>query len=350
MAMSLVTERDRGVWNRFVQRSPDGSFLQSWEWGEAQRAFGVPVWRLAAWDRERLTGVALVVERTMPSGRRWLYIPRGPLWQSPRLEAQSPNIFDHVVTLAKEQRALFVRTEPAREPGRAWRKADHDVQPRHTLVIDLKRLGDQLLGDMHVKTRYNIHLAKRKGVSVRFSRALEDVELFLQLSREVSGRSSFRFHPDDYYRSLLRVLGGDVSPDSPAARAELGVAECEGEALAAHVLVSFGDTVTYVHGASSSRKRHVMAPHLLQWESIKRAREHGFAHYDLYGVAPPSPTGGRTAGQGPRALAGAPHPWAGITRFKEGFGGRSVGYPGAYDLVLDRFGYWLYSAARRLRR
>jgi hypothetical protein len=43
------------------------------------------------------------------------------------------------------------------------------------------------------------------------------------------------------------------------------------------------------------------------------------------------------------------HPWAGITRFKEGFGGRLVSSPGAYDLPLNKLGYFLYTAVRKLR-
>ena len=317
-----------------------GSFLQSWEWGEVQGVFGVPYWRLATWGNECLTGAALVLKRALPSGQSWLYVPRGPVAREQQGVAP---LYDKIANLAREQHALFVRAEPPRAPeGDAWRKADHDVQPRHTLFIDLKKSEEELLVGMHHKTRYNIRLAERKGVAVRFSREETDIESFLRLSREVSARAAFHFHPDDYYRALMRVLGRNGPLDWRAARAEMALAEYEGEVLAVHLLVSFGNTVTYVHGASSLRKRNLMSPHLLQWESIKRAKKHGFANYDLFGVAPPS------AKVKEREGTDVSHPWAGITRFKEGFGGRRVSYPGTYDLAFNHFGYWLYTAARRL--
>jgi lipid II:glycine glycyltransferase (peptidoglycan interpeptide bridge formation enzyme) len=129
---------------------------------------------------------------------------------------------------------------------------------------------------------------------------------------------------------LLQVL---KASRAKGATVELAVAEHAGEGLAVHILIAFGDTVTYAHGASSSRKRELMAPHLLQWASMTRAKTQGFTHYDFFGVAP--------------AEAPASHPWAGITRFKEGFGGQRVSYPGAYDFVLNAPGYWLYTVAHQ---
>ena len=123
--------------------------------------------------------------------------------------------------------------------------------------------------------------------------------------------------------------------------AELALAEYAGEVLAAHIVISFGETATYVHGASSSKSREVMAPHLLQWKTIKRAQEKGFKKYDFFGVAPHSAKASRGTD--------ASHPWAGITRFKLGFGGRREDYIGAYDLVLHDGMYHIFNAARRLR-
>ncbi|HLD26260.1 MAG TPA: peptidoglycan bridge formation glycyltransferase FemA/FemB family protein [Candidatus Andersenbacteria bacterium] len=321
-----MSHGDRKQWNDFVASAPGASFLQSWEWGAFQEAFSISVWRLVTGGGTP-QAAALVLQRTLPTGQRWLYVPRGPLFAAQAPAASRADVLQQLQLLGREQRALFVRIEPATVPGGAWRKADHDVQPRHTLVVDVSAPEEQLLENMHAKTRYNIRLAFRKGVRVRFSEAAADVEAFLHLSRQVTGRAQFRFHPDEYYRVMQRVL-------SPAGRLVLAVAEAGSEILAVHILITFGDTVTYVHGASSSTQRELMAPHLLQWESMRWARARGCKQYDFFGVVPQSPD----------------HPWAGITRFKAGFGGRRVSYVGAYDLVLNATGYWLYAAARRLSR
>lgn len=296
-------------------KKDESNFLQSREWGAMQESLGVKTWRIEEGD-----AVALVLKRQLPLGRSWLYVPRGPIGNFGEAMQQ------RLIELGEEENAIFVRVDPAiQTPLPApWRKAEREVQPRNTLTLDLAKSEKELLAGMHQKTRYNIRLAQKKGVRVRFSKDANAIEHFLKLSKDVSGRSTFSYHPDEYYRA---VIGLDFT--------ELALAEYEGEVLAAHIIISFGDTVTYVHGASSSKSREVMAPHMLQWETIKRAKEKRFAKYDFFGIAPEG--------------AYTHHPWAGITRFKLGFGGARVDYIGAYDLVLNESLYHLFNAARRFK-
>jgi lipid II:glycine glycyltransferase (peptidoglycan interpeptide bridge formation enzyme) len=69
------------------------------------------------------------------------------------------------------------------------------------------------------------------------------------------------------------------------------------------------------------------ANYLLKWDAIRRSREAGATTYDLWGLA---------------------HP--GIAHFKAGFGGREVGYIGAWDLDLDRVGRRVFDLAVGTRR
>ncbi len=319
---------DRSQWNNLVEQAAGGSFLQSWEWGELQGSMGLPYRRF--FSNENEGAMALAIRRPLFSNRSWIYIPRGPLWhKKPALLKLLPD----VQVWAEEQRAVFIRVEPpievAHSLDKSWRKSERDVQPRHTLMLNLTDSLEDMRADMHPKTRYNIGLAERSKVAVRFSTAKRDINAFITLSKEVKERSGFRYHPDDYYLSLLRSL-------APANMIELAVAELNGVPLAINLLISCKDTVTYAHGASSSTQREFMAPHLLQWETIRRAKENGYKSYDLYGVAPPN--------------AGALHPWAGITRFKKGFGGQLSSYAGAYDHVIDPVLYWFYNMAHRIKQ
>lgn len=46
-------------------------------------------------------------------------------------------------------------------------KANMNALPSDTIVVDLCRTEEQILASMKPKTRYNIGLARRKGVEVR---------------------------------------------------------------------------------------------------------------------------------------------------------------------------------------
>jgi lipid II:glycine glycyltransferase (peptidoglycan interpeptide bridge formation enzyme) len=75
-----------------------------------------------------------------------------------------------------------------------------------------------------------------------------------------------------------------------------------------------------------------MAPHLLQWRGIERARARGSRYYDF------------------RGIAGSDHPsdpWAGMTRFKKGFGGFGESLVGTWDYPFKPFHYALYRIGRR---
>ncbi|MCH8748559.1 peptidoglycan bridge formation glycyltransferase FemA/FemB family protein [Patescibacteria group bacterium] len=299
------------------------SFLQSAQWGDLQQELAVPSWQLSYQGAR-----ALVVRRSLPAlAQCWLYVPRGPLLVAvvPKAAEAWLGLQRQLLELAREQRAIFIRIEPPAgwlagyRPGQGWRRLAHSVQPRCTQLIDLTKSTEALLADMHSKTRYNIGLAERKGVVVRFSREQSDLNTWLALARETSTRDGFRIHSEVYYRAMQKTLGEHF---------EIAVAEYQGTSLAANLLISYGDTVYYLHGASANENRELMAPHLLQWSAIKRAKLTGASRYDFWGVAP--------------AQATASHSLSGVTRFKRGFGGGLVEYPGAYDYVLQPLRYWLY--------
>ena len=193
-------------------------------------------------------------------------------------------------------------------------------QPAQTLVVDLAASPEELLAAMHQKTRYNARLAEKKGVVVRQG-TLADFPAFWQLMSQTGERDAFRLHSEQHYRRILEK-GADVY--------SLFVAEMEGRVLAAGIFAFFGDTATYVHGASSNQDRQYMAPYALQWQVMSFAKKQGYRYYDFFGVDNSK--------------------WPGVTRFKMGFGGQIEAYPGTFDIIFNRGYYNFYQVARRLRR
>lgn len=86
----------------------------------------------------------------------------------------------------------------------------------------------------------------------------------------------------------------------------------------------------YLHGASGDEHRELMAPYALQWQAIKLAYDLGIQRYDLFGISSQK--------------------WPGVTRFKQGFGGDIVHYPGTFDWPLSRGRYNIYNILRQWRR
>ncbi len=312
---------------------PDGGFLQSEVWAAFQHAAGRETW---SFEADGCT--ASIIEHALRPVGRYGYVPRGPIIEFPASDTRFPIGFGKLLKQAKERKLGWLRIEPADEEslavirraaaGSDVVKAPHDVQPREILIAAVAADDTALLGRMKPKTRYNINLASRKGVTVRESdRRPNDIDAFCALVRETAARDRIAPHPEAYYRAMFASL--------PRETFRLLVAEYQGEILAANTLFLFGRFATYLHGASAGRLRHLMAPALLQWEGMRLAREAGCERYDFGGVA----------------VVHKDPAWAGITRFKQGFAAEipPVVFPGSYDIVFDRVRYRLYRAASWLR-
>lgn len=264
-------------------------------------------------------GPVLVLRHDLPFGRSYLYAPRPDI--------PDPHAFlADARTHAERTGALFLRIDPEGEiplhdlPFDV--RSGETLQPQRTVVLNPVRSDEELLGMMHPKMRYNIRLARRHGVTVRWEEGDEAWGAFVRLLRQTSERDRFRPHPDGYYQALLAKQSTDFSN-------RLIFAYHEGTPVAAALMNYYRGRATYLHGASAYAFRHLMAPHLLHWEALRDMREKRFGAYDLWGIDE--------------------RRWPGVTRFKRGFGGMEISYPQAYDVVFRPLPYVFYRLQHRLR-
>ncbi|MFA6393470.1 MAG: peptidoglycan bridge formation glycyltransferase FemA/FemB family protein [Patescibacteria group bacterium] len=341
--MNIVFIKHKEILNEFIGNSDNSVFHQSWEWGEFQEKAGQKVFRLGAEDGGKLVAAATLIKKPLFFGKSYFYCPRGPIVN---YKLQIPNyklFFDAIKDLAKQQNAIFLRFEPENnlEFGICLPEADPplaenlefartlDVQPSKTAILNLSVSEEELLKEMHPKTRYNIRLAEKKGVIIREAEAGE-FDSFWCLLDDTCKRDGFRLHGEKYYDKMLSLDCSREKNSKENLKIKLYFAVYNSRVIAANIVGFFGDTVTYIHGASSSESRNVMAPFLLQWETIKLAKCQGYRYYDFYGIDEKK--------------------WPGVTRFKRGFGGREISYPGTFDMVFENKWYKVYSVFRVLRK
>jgi hypothetical protein len=210
--------------------------------------------------------------------------------------------------------------------GLAVRKARNDIQPPSTVLVDLLPSEEGILAAMKPKTRYNVRLAARKGVSV--SPGTEaDFDRWYELYRLTSLRDRIAIHAKSYYADLLshaRLYRG------AAPCVQLLLARHDGELLAGNIVIFWKDAAVYLTGASANEKRNLMPTYALQWHAMQAARAAGCRVYDLYGI-PPRPDPG--------------HPMYGLYQFKTGFSERVLRRWGTWDVPYRGLPFSLYSAA-----
>ena len=341
---------DESSWNTLLASLPEAHILQSWQWAQVKARFG---WspRPTVWhDRQgNVAAAAMVLERSLQwagwiPGARVMYVPKGPIlrdWAQADLRAQ---VLDDLRALARRRGAIFVKIDPDVRLGegipgtaeacehplgeqvireltqRGWRFSQEQVQFRNTVLVDLSASEDELLGRMKQKTRYNIRLASRRGVSVRTGR-LDDLEALYHMYAETSLRDGFVIRDQAYYLDVWRTF-------MRAGMAEALIAEVESEPVAALVLFRFAGKAWYLHGMSREAYREKMPNYLLQWKALQRAKDAGCRVYDLWGA--------------PDEFQESDPLW-GVYRFKEGLGGKVARHIGAWDLPARPLTYRVYT-------
>lgn len=333
-------------WGDLVAAHPHAHILQTAEWGELKATFGWSPQRVAILEDGVPRAGALVLYRRLPLGLGLLaYVPRGPLvdWERPEEVAE---LLKAVAEAARARRAVALIVEPDLPDEPRWRELLTalgfrpsplgSIQPRRTLVIDIGRSEADILAAMKSKTRYNIRLAQRKGVTV-WEGTESDFPAFHRLMAETAARDRFGVHAPAYYEQAYRLF-------VPRGRARLLMAGVEGEPVAALMVFALGRRAWYFYGASSDAHREKMPTYRLQWEAICWARSRGCTEYDLWGV--PDEDEECLEAEFTRRQDGL---W-GVYRFKRGFGGRLIRMVGAWERPLRPALYRLWAAVAARRR
>ncbi|MBL8100713.1 MAG: peptidoglycan bridge formation glycyltransferase FemA/FemB family protein [Anaerolineales bacterium] len=351
------------AWNSIISKLPNPHFLQTYEWGQVKAKYGwEPIYLIwtedGKWKVESsidslstfhssIVATCLVLKRTILRNSfaariSILYAPKGPLldWSK---ESLRKRVFDDLEFFAKRQGAIFLKIDPDIVLGRGvelgnsdpvipsemkrrgWVESKEQIQFKNTVVVDLSESEESILMRMKQKTRYNIRLAEKKGVSIREGK-LADLENLYRMYAETSVRDGFVIRDENYYMTVWKTFMQPAVSNQPSVIPL--TAEVDNEPVAAIFLFMFAKRAYYVYGMSRNLHREKMPTYLLQWEAMKVAKANGCLTYDLWGA--------------PDVFDESDSMW-GVYRFKEGLGGDVLRTLGAYDFAPNKILYKLYA-------
>lgn len=318
-------------WDDWLFEQPEASFTQSMMWGRLLAEEEKDVELLQAVEDGVVYAQALAVRIRLPFGWTYVFSPKGPV-ATRDLQLAGREVCDAFGDYFRKQGHVFFRFEPSVIPdSRFIIRRSLDVNPRATTILAISKTAGELLAAMHPKTRYNIRLAEKKGVTVREEK---NWDVFWRLMRMTGERDGFRLHDKKHYEQIF------WSPFSRQLTAQVG-----GRPVAVGLFVGFGRVFTYLFGASDYRYRQYMASYLVQWEGIQLGKRLGYGQYDFFGIAPRC-----HSDRDNEYYYNAKHQYAGVTRFKLGFGGEIREAPGTFDLIISPWRYKLYQVLRTMRR
>lgn len=320
IVLAPILDRWDCKWDELAGSCPQSGVMQSSAWMRFKRLEGYEAYRVGFFRSEVLIGGATLFDYPYAGQGGFIICPEGPVlpWNDVETSRTCLRLLEkYAQEVADRSGDIGLRIEPQLCPPapsllRNWSVAPVVLTPEQTLFLDLTLSHDEILAQMKPKGRYNLKLAIRHGVTVRKSRNIYDVTEFYRLFSETATRNNFFAEPFGFFLNLGASFFG-------SGQAELYFADYQGQTLGSILVTTFGIRATYLYGGSTSVHREVMPNYLLQWEAIKSTKEAGCIEYDFFGYDP---------------FGTSDHLYAGISRFKKQFGGRSVETIGARDRVF----------------
>lgn len=292
--------------------------LQSLEWEKARNQMNIKT--------KRINGFLLSIHRLPLTKYKIGYLPRSKMPEK--------KVLEKLYQFGKDNNLIFIKIEPYQEKNSKFKiensklvKSSHPLFPNWTQILDLKKSEEELLKSFHQKTRYNIRLAQKKGVIVKEESNNQGFEKFIKLYFETTKRQKYLGHNYQYHQIVWENLKNKI--------AHILIAYYQNTPLAAYQLWYQDKILYYVYGGTSNLYRNLMASNLLMWEAIKLGKRLGAEKFDMWGSLPPD--------------YDKNHPWAGFTRFKQGYGTEFVEMIGSYDLVINPFLYQIYNFLFKIR-
>lgn len=315
----LAENKDREKFDKAA-----GHIMQSWEWGEFRQKTGNKVFRIIEEKDKDWNVFSFTIHKVPKTKFNIGYMPKSK-WPS-------ENVWKFLENIARKENIIFVKIEPDIELEKFQLKkskvkivkSKKDIFAKSTFVVDLTKNEEELFRNLNQKTRYNVRLAEKNNIFVETG----DIESFVKLQKETAKRNGFYLHPDAYYKTVFELF-------NEKKMARIISAKYKGRVLTSWMLFVFKDVWYYPYGGSSSEHRNLMHSNLVAWEAIKLAKRDGGKIFDMWGALGKNPN--------------EKDPWYGFHRFKSGYGGKLIEYPGAYDAVFNEKYYLLLTTIDKLR-
>lgn len=335
MKARLATPKDETAWLHLTGAKAGATFQQTPAWVKVLRQDGINAAGFVVERGQTLVAVGVAALYAPAPTLSYIYVPNGPIIDS---NLRAPDQIEALEVFTRAVKAHWLRAKPMslkldpwaplslKKPWRHFRLgAGSAVQaPSLSAILELEPNEARLLANMHQKTRYNIKRALKGALDIDIGATPRHFEAFWALHQETATRAGFKPHPKAHYKNILAAFNQE---------AKIILASHDSHVLAALLLIFWGQRASYVHGGSSRAQKSLMAPYAAHWHGIVAAKKAGLKLYDFGGVSLDSKSS-----------------WAGITRFKTGFGAKIEENENVYEQIFNPSKVMALNGLRKLRR
>ena len=233
--MKFVTNIEKEKFDSFVCSSNKPHFLQSYNWGEfAKLEKNLIPHYVGLEENGKLIATAMILEKKLPLGMCYFYIPRGFVLDYSNDELLT-TFTKELKKYAKKQKCVFIKIDPDiiynkwDKDGNVLIENDDTVykklkklgykhlgftknfetmQPRYSFRIDFNKDYSEVENNFSKTTKQRIKKAEDFGVDVRIGN-IHDIKSFYDLMIITENRKDFITHNESYYRTLYEIFSKD---------------------------------------------------------------------------------------------------------------------------------------------
>ncbi|MCR5149760.1 MAG: peptidoglycan bridge formation glycyltransferase FemA/FemB family protein [Clostridiales bacterium] len=295
MKTDIIHINDAAEYDRFVQKSRYGHFMQSSLWAKVKddwQWFGV----ICREESGEIAGtMGVLVRKVAHTPYHMMYSPRGPVCEPERQDVFNA-LIDAAVREGKKFKAHELKIDKDISAGNEmWRRNIRGrnfniihfdggfagLQCTKVIRIDIEnKTVDEVFSSFDSGHRRKIRVALKNNVQVE-KHGSEVSQLFFEMMKETTERDGFALRQADYFKKIVDVFGDAAAIYIAYYTPEGG----ERTPIAGALSVEWGDKFWYFYGASRNIHREVMPNYLIQWTMIKQAVEDGCRIYDFRGVS-----------------------------------------------------------------
>ena len=186
-------------YEEFVMNHDGSSFMQDLNWSKVKNNWKHEAVYLK--ENGKIVAAMLLLVQKIPFNSTIIYSPRGPVCDVYNIELVN-RLIKEADSIAKKYNACMLKFDPqiiyTKELDDLYKKAGYKtsgykpdadtlIQPLHNMVLNIDgKTEDELMKGFAEKTRYNVRLSGRKGVTVRYSRDKKDLKTFYDIYKLLS--------------------------------------------------------------------------------------------------------------------------------------------------------------------
>ncbi len=286
--LNLNNKKEVEEYKEFVRNSKYTNLTQDLNWGIVKEGW-ISKYVYIKEEGKIIAAASLLLKKFILN-YHFVYIPKGPVCNIEDTRVLN-ELMKEIEKVRKEYNGFLVRFDPEVEYNQELEaklkkegykirnkgfQKNELIQPRYNMVLPVSNAEeDQLFDNLKRKTRYNIRLAKKKGVEVFYSNEEEDLKEFYNLYNTMANRKEIGKRSYEYFINMKKAFGKNM---------RIYLAKHENDYISGGIVINYGNKIFNIYSGSSNLKQNLKPNYLMQWEMIKWAISENKEVYDFGGV------------------------------------------------------------------